>query len=130
MDAAGLASSHWTETLWEELEVGRQNGRVGNRLVSETEQVRVWLIALEPGERLPFHTHVNDYFWTATSPGQARSRYADGRVADMTYAEGDTRHFAFGPGESMTHDLENIGDTVLRFTTVEFLGGTNAPLSL
>jgi len=130
MDASGFASLQWTGALRDELEVGRRNGRVGSRLVSETERVRVWLIALGPGERLPFHTHVNDYFWTATSPGQARSRYANGRVAEMTYAMGDTRHFAFGLGESMTHDLENIGDTVLSFATVEFLGGPNAPLAL
>lgn len=113
-----------------ELEAGRSNGRVGSRLVSETERVRVWLIALQPGERLPFHTHVNDYFWTALSAGHARSRYADGRAADVAYAEGDTKHFTFGPGESMTHDIENIGDTLLRFLTVELLGGANGPLPI
>lgn len=112
----------------DDLEAGRRNGRVGSRLVSETDRVRVWLIALEPGERLPFHTHVNDYFWTATTPGRARSRYANGRTAEAEYATGDTRHFAFGPGESMTHDLENIGATTLCFTTVEFLGTRNEPL--
>lgn len=128
MDASAFAPPHWTPAHREELAEGRRNGRVGSRLVSETERLRVWLIALEPGERLPFHTHVNDYFWTATAPGRARSRFADGRVTETTYAEGDTRHFAFGPGESMTHDLENIGDSVLRFATVEFLGGPNASL--
>ena len=30
--------------------------------------------------------------------------------------------------EAMTHDLENIGDTTLCFTTVEFLDSANAPL--
>jgi hypothetical protein len=128
MDGSGFDSPHWTEALRLELEAGAPNGRVGSRLVSETPRLRVWLIALEPGERLPFHTHVNDYFWTATAPGRARSRYADGRVAEMDYAEGDTKHFAFGPGESMTHDLENVGFTVLRFATVEFLGGANPAL--
>lgn len=129
MDETGSSSSQWSEALRSELEAGRSNGRVGSRLVSETARLRVWLIVLGPGERLPFHTHVNDYFWTATAPGRARSRFADGTVAERPYAEGETRHFAFGPGQSMTHDLENIGDTVLRFTTVEFLGGPNAPLA-
>lgn len=128
MDGSGFDSPHWTKALRHELRAGARNGRVGSRLVSETGTLRVWLIALEPGDRLPFHTHVNDYFWTTTAPGRARSRYADGRVAEMGYAEGDTKHFAFGPGESMTHDLENIGTTVLRFATVEFLGGANPPL--
>lgn len=116
------------DALRQDLEAGRRNGRVGSRLVSETERLRVWLIELKPGDRLPFHTHVNDYFWTATSAGRALSQYADGRVAESGYAVGDTKHFTFGPGESMTHDLENIGESILCFTTVEFLGGVNEPL--
>lgn len=132
-DASHIAATdfdgpHWTPALRKELAGAATNGRVGSTVVSESDRVRVWLLALQPGERLPFHTHVQDYFWTATSPGRARSRYADGRVVDMDYALGETRHFSFKPGESMTHDLENIGDTVLCFTTVEFFGSANPPL--
>lgn len=87
--------------------------------------MRVWLIDLAPGLRLPFHTHVHDYFWTATSDGRACSRYADGRVIEFDYVTGDTRRHSYGAGESMTHDLENIGDTTLSFTMVEFMGGPN-----
>ena len=103
---------------------------MGQRLVSETAEFRVWLIDLQPGERLGFHTHVMNYFWVATSAGRARSRYGDGRVVEMDYAAGDVRHMAFGPGESMTHDLENIGTTRLSFTTVEDKRSANAPLAL
>ena len=38
----------------------------------------------------------------------------------VTYAVGETRHFDFGPGEYLLHDLENIGDKPLAFLTVEF----------
>ena len=126
--AQDFSGPHWTPALLAELEQGRSNGRVGSRIVSESDRVRVWLIELQPGDRLPFHTHVQDYFWTATTPGRARSRYGDGRVAEVTYDLGETRHFSFAKGESMTHDLENIGDTVLCFTTVEFFGSANPPL--
>ncbi|SMY08041.1 hypothetical protein [Flavimaricola marinus] len=119
---------HWSDALRAELAEAGTNGRVGSRIVSESDRVRVWLLDLAPGERLPFHTHVQDYFWTATSAGRARSRYGDGRVVEMDYAVGDTQHHSYGPGESMTHDLENIGDTMLSFTTVEFFGGPNPPL--
>jgi hypothetical protein len=106
-------------------------GMVGQRLLSETEDVRVWRIELQPGERVAYHKHVLNYFWTATSPGRSRSHYADGRVADTEYQTGTTRHYTFGPGESMVHDLENIGDTVLGFTTVELKrGSANQPLPL
>lgn len=120
---------HWTADLVQELETsGYRNGRVGSRIVSESRRVRVWLIEMAPGERLPFHTHVMDYFWTATSPGRARSRYSDGRVVEMDYEVGMTQHHFYAQGESMTHDLENIGDTTLCFTTVEFLDSPNLPL--
>ena len=119
---------NWTPDLRDELAKAGANGNVGSRIVSESDRVRVWLIELAPGERLGFHTHVQDYFWTATTAGCARSRYGDGRVAEMEYDVGDTAHFTFAAGESMTHDLENIGDSILCFTTVEFFGSANPPL--
>ena len=107
------------------------NGMVGQRLLSETDDVRVWRIELAPGERVGFHKHVLNYFWTATSAGKSRSTYADGRTVETEYALGTTRHYRFGQGESMVHDLENIGNTVLSFTTVELkTGSANAPLTL
>ena len=50
------------------------DGRVGNELLSETDRVRVWAIGLKPGERLGFHTHVLDYFWTSVTAGHGRGR--------------------------------------------------------
>ena len=106
-------------------------GMVGQRLLSETADVRVWRIDLAPGERVAFHTHVLNYFWTATSEGRSRSAYADGRTVETDYVVGTTRHYSFGPGENMVHDLENIGSTHLGFTTVELKrGSANAPLPL
>ena len=57
--------------------LGPGHGMVGQRLLSETDAVRVWRIELAPGERVAFHTHVLNYFWTALSPGRSRSH--DGR---------------------------------------------------
>lgn len=129
LEDSAFQGPHWTPALRAELQqnMGR-NGQVGSRIVSESERVRVWLIELPPGARLPFHTHVMDYFWTATTPGRARSRYADGHVAEVDYHIGLTQHYRFGKGQSMTHDLENIGDDVLCFTTVEFFDSENPSL--
>jgi hypothetical protein len=128
IDTSACTGPGWTEALRAELAGARSNGRVGSTLVSESDRVRVWLIEMQPGERLPFHTHQLDYFWVATAPGRARSHYADGRVEEVDYEIGTTKHFRFARGESMTHDLENTGDTVLTFTTVEFLDSANPPL--
>lgn len=120
----------WSDALRAELSNAGRNGQVGSVLVSETDLFRIWLITLAPGERLAFHTHVLTYFWVATSPGLARSRYADGRTVEMAYSIGQTQHMSFAAGESMTHDLENIGQTILTFTTVEDKRSANAPLPL
>ena len=114
----------------QEFAAARGNGCVGTRLLSEDARCRVWTIVLAPGARIGFHTHVLDYFWTAVTSGRARSHYGDGRVAEVDYRAGDIQHLSFGAGEAMTHDLANIGDTELIFTTVEFLNGANQPLAL
>jgi quercetin dioxygenase-like cupin family protein len=106
------------------------DGRVGQVLLSETARVRVWSIRLQPGDRLGFHTHVLDYFWTSVTAGHGRSHFDDGEVADIVYQAGDIKQLAFAAGEFMIHDLENVGDTELLFTTVEFLDSANAPLVL
>ncbi len=121
----------WPQWRRDELAANTANGHVGTKLASETKRGRVWLLTLQPGERVGFHRHVLDYFWTVTSPGgRGRSHYGDGRVAEVEYAEGDTKHLTFGAGESMIHDLENIGDGPLSFVTVEFFDSPNQPLPL
>jgi hypothetical protein len=106
------------------------NGCVGQLLLSESDRVRVWSLSLAPGERIGFHRHVLDYFWTALSDGRSRSHYGDGRTVEAEYRAGDTRHMRFAKGESMIHDLQNIGDAVLAYTTVEFLDSANPPLAI
>ena len=47
------------------------NPCVGSTLLSENERTRVWIIRLAPGERIGFHRHVLDYFWTSVSAAAA-----------------------------------------------------------
>lgn len=124
------APDDWTPHAQAELQANQLNGHVGQKLVSQTELVRVWMMHLEPGERMPFHRHVLNYFWTALLPGQARSRYGDGSVRLYSYERGETLHLNFPGGSFMVHDLTNIGETPIAFVTVEFLDSPNAPLPL
>jgi hypothetical protein len=130
IDAIEKAAPVWPSFIREEFEANQNNGQVGTRLLSETDRVRVWEIRLAPGERIGFHRHVLDYFWTAITPGRARSHTEDGSVVEAIYAAGDTRHFVYGRGEYKIHDLENVGDSDLWFTTVEFLDSANEPLEI
>ena len=129
-EATVKAPENWPAELRRSFEENQLNGSVGSVLVSETDRVRVWSLRLRPGEKLPFHRHVLNYFWTAVTPGRARSHYHDGRTEEPVHQAGDTKHLSFGPGEFMIHDLENIGTTDLVFTTVEFLDSANAPLAI
>ena len=128
MRTARSRVSDWPQWLVREFEANQFNGCVGTRLLSETDRVRVWEIRLGPGERIGFHRHVLDYFWTAVTSGRARSHLQDGSTVETSYEAGETQHSAYGPGEYKIHDLENIGDTELVFTTVEFLDSANEPL--
>jgi len=113
-----------------EQEARHPNPCVGQKLISETDKVRVWRIALRPGERVGFHRHVLNYFWSATTSGRGRQYFNDGEMREYSYSAGETRHETYGPGEYKVHDLENIGDTDLIFVTVEFLDSANKPMPL
>lgn len=122
--------SPWPEAIAREFERNQMNGCVGTRLVSETGRVRVCEIRLKPGERIGFHRHVLDYFWTAVNAGRARSHMQDGATVERDYFAGETQHESYARGEHKVHDLENTGDTDLVFTTVEFLESANEPLPI
>ena len=124
--------SEWSKALQQEFEREAQNhnGCVGSEFVSESDRVRVWMIRLAPGERIGFHRHVLDYFWTSVSGGRGRQHVHDGTTVEYTYAPGETRHETYGAGEFKVHDLENLGDKEMVFMTIEFLQSANKPMAL
>ncbi|HVZ53129.1 MAG TPA: hypothetical protein VG986_14260 [Pseudolabrys sp.] len=125
-------SEQWPAAIRAEFaeEAEHPNPCVGQQLLSETDTVRVWRIHLKPGERVGFHRHVLNYFWSAATAGRGRQHFNDGETREYTYAAGETRHETYGPGEFKVHDLENIGDTDLVFVTVEFLDSPNKPMPI
>jgi hypothetical protein len=124
--------SQWSAELQTEFERERNNPNpcVGNQLLSETERSRVWIIRLAPGERIGFHRHVLDYFWTSVNGGRGRQHVHDGTTVEYTYQPGETRHESYAAGEFKVHDLENLGDREMIFMTVEFKDSANRPLPL
>ena len=96
--------------------------------MSETDKVRIWIIRLAPGERIGFHRHVLNYFWTSVNGGRGRQHLMDGTTVEHSYFPGETRHETYGAGEYKVHDLENLGDQEMIFNTIEFLDSANKPL--
>jgi hypothetical protein len=130
--AESSQQSAWAPEIAAEFNREQQNPNpcVGNILVSETDRVRVWMIRLQPGERIGFHRHVLDYFWTSVSGGRGRQHVHDGTTVEYTYAPGETRHETYGAGDLKIHDLENLGDKEMVFMTIEFKDSANRPLPL
>ncbi|MEM9220986.1 MAG: hypothetical protein AAGB11_01105 [Pseudomonadota bacterium] len=120
----------WPEGLYKDMIANEFSGVVGSTLVSETDQLRVWHLRLPPGYRCPFHRHVNPYFWSCLTNGKARGYFSNGTVRDTEHHAGETKHFHYGEGEYMLHSVENIGETELIFTTVEFIDGPNDALKI
>jgi quercetin dioxygenase-like cupin family protein len=123
----------WTPALKDEFarEAEQPNGCVGTELLSETDKTRVWMIRLKAGERVGFHRHVLNYFWTSVNGGRGRQHLMDGTTVEYSYYPGETRHETYGAGEFKVHDLVNLGDQDMIFMTVESIeGSANKPMPI
>jgi hypothetical protein len=107
------------EDFAEELHAAPANRQIGTSLWFENDHVRVFEIRLEPGQRGPFHVHDATYFWTVVAPGRGLQRFVDGTLVVRDYALGETKYLENSPDDPLVHDLENVGDSTLRFVTVE-----------
>jgi len=105
----------------EELAAAPTNLAVGTTRWFENDRLKVWEVKLEPGERGPFHSHTHNYFWTVVEGGRGLQRFSDGTLLVRDYHIGDTSYLEHTPETALIHDLENVGETVLRFVTVELL---------
>jgi hypothetical protein len=103
----------------DELAAAGSNRQIGTALWFENDHVRVFEVRLDPGERGPFHVHDATYFWTVVEPGRGLQRFADGSFVVRDYRLGETRYLQHTPEDPLIHDLENAGDSTLRFVTVE-----------
>ena len=110
-----------TADFADELAAAPGNLDVGTSVWFENPRIRVWEILLQPGERGPFHSHTTNYFWTVVEGGRGLQRFDDGTYAVRDYNVGDTKYLEHTVETALVHDLENIGDTPLRFVTVELL---------
>jgi len=115
----GERGTYMVEDFAQELEAAPTNREIGTSLWFENDHVRVFEIRLDPGQRGPFHVHDATYFWTVVEPGRGLQRFADGTLVVRDYALGDTKYLVNSPDDPLVHDLENVGDSTLRFVTVE-----------
>ena len=105
----------------DELDAAPANKQLGTSVWFENPRIRVWEVKLEPGERGEFHSHTTNYFWTVVEGSRGLQRFSDGSYVVRDYIEGETKYLEHTPDTALIHDLENIGESTLRFVTVELL---------
>jgi hypothetical protein len=105
----------------DELAIAPANLAVGETIWFENERVRVWWSVIPPGERVVFHTHTIDYFWICVGASRAYQRLGDGTAKYIDPHVGQVSFQAYAEGESLTHDLENVGEENLEIVTIELL---------
>ena len=105
----------------QELATAPANKELGTSVWFENGRIRVWEVLLDPGERGAFHAHTTNYFWTVVEGSRGLQRFSDGSFVVRDYLVGETRYLEHSEDDLLIHDLENVGDTRLRFVTVELL---------
>lgn len=95
--------------------------RIGDEVWYQDDDVRVWSISLDPAARVPFHCHRRTYFWVCTDEGSGRQRFLDGTLSYFDFRRGDVDFLDISPQDPLMHDLENVGESRLRFLAVELL---------
>lgn len=70
------------------------------------------------------------YSLPAVTKGRTYAHYGDVGTCETVYKPGDRQHHTFLIHAPMIHDLENIGETGVTFTIVEFLESATAPLPM
>ncbi|WP_438426062.1 cupin domain-containing protein [Aquimarina macrocephali] len=111
---------NWDNTKILELQNSNDSDRVGDTLLFEDDSIKVWSIILKPGDRLLFHKHTKNYTWVCLTQGTAISHYENGRIVEIQYQKGDVSYYDHDTKGDFVHNLENIGDLLLKFNTVEY----------
>ncbi|MBD0852155.1 hypothetical protein [Maribacter arenosus] len=118
INASGNFES-WSPGKIKELKDQRISNDLGQNLIFENENIRLWEVILLPNERLPFRKINMDYSWVSLTSGLAISRYADGKIILMRIDKGDSA-FLKCKEKTYIYDLENKGNDILFFHLTEF----------
>lgn len=109
----------WDPEKIEELNKKDISKSLGQDLLFENDEIRLWDITLWPNERLPFRIQNSAYSWTCLTNGLAISRHYTGKISLLRFAKGDTAYAELSEPDAV-RDLENIGEGILKISVVEY----------
>jgi mannose-6-phosphate isomerase-like protein (cupin superfamily) len=94
--------------------------QVGTRLIFENERVRVWDLALAPGEALEAHVHRRDFCFIVVQGGQLQHVHPDDPALNQEVQyESDQVVFIQAGDGLLHHRLVNIGESPYRNFVIE-----------
>src|SRR4051794_11738023 len=93
---------------------------VGTSLLFENDRVRVWDLALQPGEALEKHVHHNDYLFFVVAGGSLRHVDPENPANDRDVRYENDQVVFLEAGEGLVHDkLVNVGAEPYRNLVIE-----------
>ena len=97
--------------------------QVGTRIMFENDRVRVWDLALAPGESLPKHIHRVDNFFVVISGGLIRFENPDDAAdyRDVQFEDDQVTWVNVPPEGKIDNRLTNIGTKAHRNLLIELL---------
>ncbi len=94
---------------------------IGTKLLFENDRVRVWDLALAPGESTGMHRHENDYLYVVIGGGKLQGVSSDGTKREARDMEDGQVQWRDVDGEDV-HAAINVGDDPWRNIIVELKG--------
>ena len=91
----------------------------GANLMFENNNIKLWEIAILPGERLPFSKKNNNYLWVCLTGGKTISHSADGTIQLFSIKKGESRFFNFKNKQHIS-DVENVGENKIVIHIIEY----------
>ena len=123
---------NWECSKVKELNAKSVSEHLGEELLYENRNMKVWSVTLLPDERLPFRRINSNYCYVSMTKGLAITHNGNGEITLLRLAEGDSS-FMQMEGREAIHDLENIGENILMLHIMEFkpmIKETNAILKM
>lgn len=109
----------WQPLLLAELNSNLPDESLGQEMVYENEDAKMWTLTLLPGERLPFR-HVNcNFSFVTMDDGMLLTRSSCGRIGLHHLEKGDGSFFPL-ENSGAVYDAENIGEECITLHLLEF----------
>lgn len=99
---------------------------LGQRLLFEGNDFRLWELCLKHKERWSFRKLENDFSYTSISDASAVIHVGDGRILFSQFQRGDVQFIKASPEKPMIVDIENSSLTDLKLILTEIILPTDS----